>query len=199
MRLRLVEEFTNDNKIFEDSIEYKEDSDLLNEEYLHEVLLWEMANMVGKFVKSEAYPLNFSFHFMGKDDKMKHAIRVKITWNPEKIKNGEFDGYIEAHGDYRYYQSPKSDAHPSKKDIDKARMFVRKNKILFAAVWEGIVNEVFVQDYFRGNIPLYEVVSQFENISEDNYYKLNYNFNKINTLSELEKRVRELNLFNMND
>lgn len=182
----------------EDYIIYKEDSDLLDEEYVHEVLLWEMANVVGKYVKSETNPLNFSFHFLGKDDNMKHAIRVKITWNPNHIKQGQFDGYIEAHGDYRYYQSPKSDAHPTKKEVDRARMFVRKNKVLFAAVWEGVVNDNIVQDYFRGNAPLYEVVSQFE-LPDKIYYKINYNFIEKNTLTELEDRVRKYYAFNMND
>ena len=47
----------------ENYIIYKEDSNLSDEEYLHEVLLWEMANVVGKYVKSEMEPLNFSFHY----------------------------------------------------------------------------------------------------------------------------------------
>lgn len=182
----------------EDYIEYKEDSDLLNEKYLHEVLLWEMANVVGKYVKSESTPLNFSFHFLGKDDTMRHAIRVKITWNPDHINQGQFDGYIEAHGEYRYYQSPKSDAHPSKKDINRARMFVRKNKVLFAAVWEGVVDDNIVQDYFRGNAKLYDVVSQFD-LPDNIYYKINYNFIEENNLTELENRVRKYKAFNMND
>lgn len=182
----------------EDYIIYKEDSDLLDEEYVHEVLLWEMANVVGKYVKSETNPLNFSFHFLGKDDNMKHAIRVKITWNPNHIKQGQFDGYIEAHGDYRYYQSPKSDAHPTKKEVDRARMFVRKNKVLFAAVWEGVVNDNIVQDYFRGNAPLYEVVANLD-LPDDIYYKLNHGFIEKNTLTELEDRVRKYHAFNMND
>lgn len=182
----------------EDYIIYKEDSDLLDEKYVHEILLWEMANVVGKYVKSEREQPNFSFHFLGKDDNMKHAIRVKITWNPDHIKQGQFDGYIEAHGDYRYYQSPKSNAHPTKKAVDRARMFVRKNKVLFAAVWEGIVNDNIVQDYFRGKALLYEVVSQFE-LPNKIYYKLNYRFIEKNTLTELENRVREYHAFNMND
>lgn len=186
-----------EKQLNENYIEYKEDSDLLNEEYVREVLLWEMANVIGKYVKSENKPLNFSFHFLGKND-MRHAIRVKITWNPDHITQGQFDGYIEAHGDYRYYQSSKSKAKPNKKEIDRARMFVRKNKVLFAAVWEGVVDDNIVQDYFRGNAPLYEVISQFK-LPNNVYYKINYNFKDKNTLTELEDRVRKYKAFNMND
>lgn len=187
-----------EKQLNENYIEYKEDSDLLNEEYVREVLLWEMANMLGRKVKSEANPLNFSFHFLGKDNTMRHAIRVKITWNPDHIKQGQFDGYIEAHGEYRYYQSPKSDAHPSKKDIDRARMFVRKNKVLFAAVWENVLDEASVQSYFLGNSPLYEVVANLD-LPDKIYYNINYNFIEKNTLTELEDRVRKYKAFNMND
>ena len=77
-------------------------------------------------------------------------------------------------------------------------MFVRKNKVLFAAVWEGVVDDNIVQDYFRGNAPLYEVVSQFK-LPNNVYYKINYNFKDKNTLTELEARVRKYKAFNMND
>lgn len=39
-------------------------------------------------------------------------------------------------------------AHPSKKVVDRARMFVRKYKVLFAAVWENVVDDNIVQDFF---------------------------------------------------
>ena len=129
---------------------------------------------------------------------MRHAIRVKITWNPDHIKQGQFDGYIEAHGDYRYYQSPKSDAQPTKKEVDKGRIFVRKNKVLFAAVWENVLDEASVQSYFLGNSPLYKVVANLD-LPDDIYYKLNYNFIEKNTLTELEDRVRKYKASNMND
>ena len=54
-------------------IHIKEDSDLLNED-----VLWEMANARGVRVKTDN--IDFSFHFLTKNE-MRHAIRVKITWN----------------------------------------------------------------------------------------------------------------------
>ena len=168
-------------------IHIKEDSDLLNED-----VLWEMANARGIRVKTD--DIDFSFHFLTKNE-MRHAIRVKITWNREKISNGNFDGYIEAHGDYRYYQSQKSRAHPSKKEVDRARMFVRKYKVLFAAVWEKKLDQNAVLGYFEGAYNFKQLVSQFEDASEKQYYIINH----CNNLTELEKVVRENKIFNMND
>lgn len=165
----------------------KEDSDLLNED-----VLWEMANARGKWVKTDN--INFSFHFLTKNE-MRHAIRVKITWDREKISNGNFDGYIEAHGDYRYYQSPKSKAHPSKKEIDRARMFVRKYKVLFAAVWEKKLDQNAVLGYFEGSLSFGQMLSRFEYITEKQYYIINH----CKSLTELEKVVRENKIYNIND
>ena len=168
-------------------IPIKEDDDLLNED-----ILWEMANARGIRVKID--DINFSFHFLTKSE-MRHAIRVKITWNREKISNGNFDGYIEAHGDYRYYQSSKSKSHPSKKEVDRARMFVRKYKVLFAAVWEKKLDQNAVLGYFEGAYNFKQLVSQFEGITEKQFYIINH----CNSLTELEKVVRENKIFNMND
>lgn len=168
-------------------IPIKEDDDLLNED-----ILWEMANARGIRVKTD--DINFSFYFLTKSE-MRHAIRVKITWNREKISNGNFDGYIEAHGDYRYYQSSKSKSHPSKKEVDRARMFVRKYKVLFAAVREKKLDQNAVLGYFEGAYNFKQLVSQFEDITEKQFYIINH----CNSLTELEKVVRENKIFNMND
>ena len=173
-------------------IRLKEDPDLINEEYTREDVLWEMANARGVRVKTD--DIDFSFHFLTKNE-MRHAIRVKITWNREKIGNGNFDGYIEAHGEYRYYQSPKSKAHPSKKDIDRARMFVRKYKVLFAAVWEKKIDQNAVLGYFEGAYTFKQLLSQFEDITEKQFYQINH----CNNLTELEKTVIENKIYNMND
>lgn len=168
-------------------LEFKEDPDMQDKE-----VLWEMASIRGKYVITD--DVNFSFHFLAKNE-MRHAIRVKISWNKDRISDGNFDGYVEAHGDYRYYQSPKSNRRPSKKEIDKARMFVRKYKVLFAAVWEYKLDQNFLIKFFEGDIDFRDLLSRFENITEVAYYLINHCKN----LTELEKCIRENNIFNLND
>ena len=75
--------------------------------------LMEMVTVRGNYVKTDN--INFSFYFSDKTE-CNHAIRAKLKWNPNKV-SGSLDGYIELHGDYKYVQSPSSDAHPSAKDI----------------------------------------------------------------------------------
>lgn len=166
------------------------------EKQLNEDYIIEMANMTGRFVKTDN--INFSFHFSDKNEvHNQHGIRVKINWNKDK-SSSNFDGTLAIHGDYRYTKSSNPKNRYTEADLRRARYFFKKYKVLFAAVWEGVLDPNFVQEYFKGKLPLYEVVSQFE-LPDDLYYKLNYNFIKKNTLTELEDRVRKYKAFNMND
>ena len=166
------------------------------EQQLNENYLIEMANMTGKFVKTD--DINFSFHFSDKDEvHLQHGIRVKINWNKDK-SSSNFDGTLALHGDYRYTPSshPKNNCTTSL--LKEARNFFKKYKVLFAAVWEGILDPNFVHEYFKGEMSLYEVVAQLE-LPDDVYYKVNFNFIDYNNLTELENRVRKYGAFNMND
>ena len=166
------------------------------ERNLKEDYLIEMANMTGRFVKTDN--IDFSFHFSDKDEThQQHGIRVKINWNRDK-SSSNFDGTLALHGEYRYTPSSNPKNKYDAKMLKEARNFFKKYKVLFAAVWEGVLDPNFVQEYFKGNIPLYEVVSQFE-LPDKIYYKLNHGFIEKNTLTELEDRVREYKAFNMND
>lgn len=157
-------------------------------------VLMEMANVVGNYVKIEPSRLPFSFHFCDKNTvHQQHGIRVKVIWNPSKAPSNA-DGYFELHGDYRYV-SGSHKYYPSTEEQKIARRFLRKYKVLFAAVWEVVLDAKPVQDYFEGRIKLNELLSQFDIEDDVQYYYLNH----CKSLEELEACVRKYNIYNMND
>ena len=108
--------------------------------------------------------------------------------------SGDVDGYMELHGDYDYVSSP-GGKRVSNKDIDEAREFFKKYKVLFAAVWEMKLEEDVIQDYLRKLITLDDVKSEFHDIPEDVYTRIQ----QCNSIDEIENVVRKTNAFNLND
>lgn len=164
-------------------------------EYLNDSskVLMEMANVRGIDVKLTPY-LPFSFYFCGKDAvHQQHGIRVKIIWNPSKAPYNA-DGYMELHGNYNYFIGSHK-YKPTEKELKIARDFFKKYKILFSAVWENILYDGYLQDYFKSRLSFKDLLSKFENIKEKQYYLINHCKN----LEELEDCVRKNNIFSMND
>ena len=161
---------------------------ILNGENVREVLssydLLEMANVLGDFVKTDR--ISFSFYFSDKYG-MQHGIHVKIKWNGHKFTKPE-DGYMELHGTYAYVPTPGS-KKVSNRDINLARSFFKKYKVLFAAVWEGVVDQMHLQQYFLGNITLQDLIDQFDPVIEHDF----------SSVESLEAYVRKNNLYNLND
>ena len=160
---------------------------ILNGDSTREILLTEtydlleMANVLGKYVVTDKIP--FSFYFSDKIG-MQHGIRVKIKWNRDKFTKPE-DGYMELHGDYVFVSRG---SHIPQKDINFARQFFKKYKVLFAAVWECELDPAEVQEFLAGRLKI-----------EDILVLLNISDSSIKTLADLEVYVRKNNLFNMND
>ena len=92
------------------------------EEELKEDLLLEMANIVGRRVKTDS--ITFSLYFSRKNAS-RHAIRVKVYWDRQNISEDKC-GYMELHGDYRYSQSPTQKYIPKNYMVDTLRYFVKK-------------------------------------------------------------------------
>lgn len=156
-------------------------------------VLMEMANVRGIDTAIEKH-LPFSFYFSSKKAAHgQHGIRLKVIWNPSKAPE-DADGYFELHGDYKY-ESGSHKYHPSADERKVARTFCRKYKVLFAAVWEGILYDGDLQDYFKGRIKLNELLSKFDIEDDMNYYYLNH----CKSLQELEACVHKYNIYNMND
>mgnify|MGYP001075707804 CR=1 FL=1 len=159
---------------------------------LNESCLMEMSNVVGRKCVTDKIP--FSFYFSSKDD-VPHPIRLKIKWNREKIGK-DLDGYFELHGNYEYVHSTDADAKkPSSKELEVARQFIKKYKVLFCAVWEGKLDQDDLASFFKGRVKLRDLLSYLEGISENEYYAINH----CHTLEEIEQCVRELDIFNMWD
>lgn len=159
-----------------------------------ENVLLEMANVLGKNVKTDT--IDFSFFFSSKQ-RASHGIRVKIIWNRNSTKGGSIDGYFEMHGDYKYVESPNS-KKIKEKYIDAARDFLKKYKVLFAAVWEDYLEESILQDYFCNHCIFKDVIIDMWSTNDDANRELETLY-ETDDLVELENIVRKYKLFNMND
>ena len=179
-----------------DDLYFIDESDrCLFEEYLvnPSIILMEMANVRGMDVSVQNM-LPFSFYFSSKVAvHNQHGIRVKIVWNPSKTYT-DADGYMELHGNYNYV----SGSHkyiPTRSQIREAENFFKKYKVLFSAVWEGILYEGDLIKFLHGDINLVSLISKFDVDNEDMYYKINH----CKSIEDLERCVRENKIFNMND
>ena len=152
--------------------------------------LLEMANLVGKTVKTDK--INFSFYFSDKFG-VTHGIRVKVVWNENKMQSDN-NGYLELHGDYNYINSPGS-KKLSEKEINNAREFFKKYKVLFAAGWECEIDLNWIVDYFRQKCTFNELLDAFDDLSDEH----NKFIHQAKDIADLEKIVRQYNIFNMND
>ena len=156
--------------------------------------LFEMSNIRGDKVKIE--DIGFSFYFSSKNNATcGQKIRVKICWNKEKLSFNLLDGYMELCGKYEYVSKNKPNNKPSQNEIEKARNFFKKYKILFSAVWEEKLDENVLNDYLRGTMNFEELLNEFENISMENKEKIG----QAKSLEELNKIVRENGVFNLNE
>lgn len=168
---------------------------LLFEEYLKDpsMVLMEMANMLGNKVALETR-LPFSFHFCDrKAIHNRHSIRAKILWNPSKAPI-DADGYMELHGDYEYIGGSHK-YKPTTNELQAARGFFKKYKVLFAAVWEEVLYPDDLVDYFKGNFSWKELVSSFYDLPQPTLAVLQ----NCRNLKDLEYAVRKNKAFNMND
>lgn len=148
-----------------------------------------MSNLRGKDI---VIPHKMSFSFFFSERESSHAIRVKPVFNPNKISKSSF-GTLELHGDWKYTPGP-DDKSVSKKQVNEMIQFFKEYKVLFAGVWEGVLYDGAVLDYFRGIIHFSELMKEF-----DFYDEYKKEMAKLNSVSELEKFVRKHNLFNMWD
>lgn len=170
-------------KLIEDTVIYATDEIAVE----HDIFC--MANLRGKDI-CVPHKLPFSFFFSERESS--HAIRVKPVFNPNKISKSSF-GTLELHGNWEYTPGP-DDKNVSNKQIREMKDFFKTYKVLFAAVWEGKLYDVAVQDYFRG-------VNSWQDLLAEFYFYEDYKseMKKIMNVAELEAFVRENNLFNMWD
>lgn len=149
-----------------------------------------MANVRGKDVRTPC-PLPFSFYF-SEQDGSRHAIRVKVTFNPNRTRISNA-GTLKLHGDWEFSPSS-SESHVSSRDIEGMKEFFKQYKVLFAAVWEGVLDGKDVERYFEGSATIHDVVEALDIYESDSHI-----LNLVSNVPELEAVVRENDLFNMRD
>lgn len=192
MKFRLLEDLTDDE--FLD----RSDREIFEYYMTHpEAVLMEMADIRGNDVRIEDR-LPFSFYMSTKGAvRGTHAIRVKILWNPSKM-GPDADGNLELHSDYEY----KHFSHrykPTAKELSLLKDFFKKYKVLFAAVWEQVVDYEDIRDYFKGYLSFKDLLTKFDLSQYDEDSKELYDFFHCKNLEELEQVVRKYSIFNMND
>lgn len=150
----------------------------------------EMSNVRGSRIRVYPGAQPFSFYFSEKVDN--HGIRVKPVFNPDKVHISEA-GTLKLCDDWQYI-SGKNEGHISEKDVRKMKDFFKKYKVLFAAVWEGELQEGDLVDYFQGVISFDTLVESLEC-----YLQYSEELSECINVSDLEQVVRQFNIFNMND
>lgn len=151
--------------------------------------IFAMANLRGKQIRVP-YSLPFSFYFSERNSS--YGIRVKPVFNPDRM-HIEDAGNLELHGSWKFTPG-RNDANVSSKSKKMMMDFFKTYKVLFAAVWEGEIQEDVVQDYFRGLISWDDMMSEF-----DCYTTYESEMMNISDVESLERFVRDNNIFNMND
>ena len=146
-----------------------------------------MASMLGDDVKVPG-KLPFSFYFSTNNSS--HSIRVKPIFDPCRM-SADLAGTLKLSDPWEYIPG-KNDHNVDPKQIRKMKSFFRKYKVLFAAVWCGVIQETPVCDYFRGMKPLDVLMKDF-----DFYNEYKDDMDDIDSIEELEEFVRENSLLHL--
>ena len=128
--------------------------------------------------------INFSFSICNDDD----IGEVNIEWNDNG--GNSFEGIFSLI-DYKYYQTYETKKRLTQEEIDFAREFFKKYKVLFAACWSNVLHPIDLKNYFEGKISFDSLLNEFYNV--DYFDKLS----KVETLDDLSYVVREYNMYNL--
>lgn len=152
--------------------------------------LFEMSNVRGDKMR-EPHKMKFSFYFSIKGNS-RHGIRAKVLFRPDRILIDKA-GNLELHGNWKFTPG-KDDKEVSQSDVNDMIDFFKEYKVLFAGAWEEKIQADDVQDFFRGRMSLKQIVREIEGYEE--YKEV---LDKVDSIKELERVVRDNNIFNMND
>ena len=152
-----------------------------------------MSNIRGVWVKNP-HPLSFSFYFSKKFESdssvIPHGPRVKVAFNPNKVKESQ-TGILKLCDDWKFEANP-NDKHVSYRDIVRMKDFFRIYLVLFCAVWDDQLDGGLLVRYFEGQATFDELVEDL-----DFYQEHKDGLDVIHTLRELEKYYREHKLINL--
>ena len=144
-----------------------------------------MSNVRGKFVVVENIP--FSFYYSVRNSN--HGPRVKVTMNGQNMRPNRMSS-LKLCNDWSIDINDQ-DARISAKDLATMKEFFRKYLVLFLIVWEDLISEPELADYFEGKVTLKEFIQD-----TDFYNEYSRELDDINSVSELETFCRDNNLIN---
>lgn len=152
----------------------------------HSDVILCMSNVRGRYVKNPTQ-LPFSFYFSAQDGQ--HSIRVKPSFNPEKLKLSQ-TGTLKLCDDWQYIPG-KDDKAIDHQSIQNMKQFFRDYFVLFAAVWDEQIQDATVEDYFTGRINFHTMLQDF-----DFYDEYEDELDQIKDIQSLEQFCRDNYLVN---
>lgn len=99
--------------------------------------------------------------------------------------------YFYIHSDWKYIPG-NDDKDVSNRDINAMKDFFKTYKVLFATVWEKVLEPDALYDYFRGIMDFNDIKQEL-----DFYNEHKEDLDKIDTLTEFTEFVRQYHLFNL--
>ena len=146
-----------------------------------------MSNVRGRYVKNPGQ-LPFSFYFSAQDGQ--HSIRVKPSFNAEKLKLSQ-TGTLKLCDDWKYIPG-KDDKAIDSQSIQNMKQFFRDYLVLFAAVWDEQIQDATIEDYFTGRIDFHTMIQDF-----DFYDEYKNELDRIDDIVSLERFCTENYLVNL--
>ncbi len=162
----------------------------LLKEYRESGVMMEMTEVTAEDMKTDK--INFSFYFSAERD-FKHSIRVIILWGYTYLDRDDV-GYMKLDGEYEYFKIC-GNKEISEEEIEAAREFFKKYKVLFAGAWKDIIDVGEVDRYFRGRIDFDELLDGFYDMSDEQMKLIKQAKNP----KDLERIVRQYNIYDMYD
>lgn len=148
--------------------------------------IFAMSNVRGKYIKVEK-DIPFSFYYSPRNSS--HGPRVKPVLDPSKMNLSD-TGTLELCDDWKFTPGSR-DRHYSSKVVNSMKDFFRKYLVLFLLVWDMQLDDPELEDYFRCDISLHELIADLS-FYEEHKVELD----KINSVTQLEDFCRKNRLVN---
>lgn len=99
-------------------------------------------------------------------------------------------GRLKLYGDWEY--TPRDeDKDRTPREIKRMKTFFENHRVLFCAVWTGLLDEVILQDYFVGDISFEKMLRSLT------FYEKNREaLNEIHEVKQLEQFCKDMHLVN---
>lgn len=148
--------------------------------------IFAMSNVRGRHIKVEK-EVPFSFYYSPRNSS--HGPRVKPLFNPNTISM-DAAGTLKLCDDWEFIPGTYDKKHSSS-DVRGMKAFFRKYLVLFLLVWDKLIDDPELEDYFRGDTTLHDFITCLK-FYEDYKEELD----KIKDVQKLEEFCRDNDLVN---